>query len=315
MGIALCCTVLAAPLSVSAVQLHYNFPLRPDFVVDAGGTPGAGDPDGSSAVLLEVDTQALQLCPSFARLRGLGAPTEVHLHTGEAGVNGPVAAVFDLPPMEGGFVPCVEVASELIDGILANPKAYYIDLHTAEYPDGAVRNQLDLAMCSLVAWTTGDDGGEGGSTPQPFEGEWVQIRGHYFEGAEVAYTLAREAVVVEEGTQVISEGSVFWDWRFTFDHDDSGDWIFSASVPGVGQCEATMPIVVGDALGAPAQPSEAPLLPNTALARPLEAGSAAVGWIAAALAVALGYIIWRRDHGRPIAIRTRRGLPRCAPSR
>ena len=135
------------PQSVSAAQLHYSFPLRPDFVVDAGGSPGAGDPDASASIGLDVDTQALQLCASFGRLNGLGAPTEVHLHTGGAGINGPVAAVFGLPPMEGGFLPCVDVASELIDGILANPKAHYIDLHTAEYPDGAVRNQLDLAMC------------------------------------------------------------------------------------------------------------------------------------------------------------------------
>ena len=208
--------------------------------------------------------------------------------------------------MEGGFLPCVDVASELIDGILANPKAHYIDLHTAEYPDGAVRNQLDLAMCSLVAWTPGNEGGEGGSSPHPFEGEYVQIRGHYFEGAEVAYTLAREGVVVEEGTQVITEWNYAWDWRFTFDHDDSGDWTFSASVRGIGQCEAVMPVVVGDALGAPTQPSEAPVLPNTAVARQMGAEITALGSITAALAVALGYIMWRREHGRPIAIRTRR---------
>jgi hypothetical protein len=37
---------------------------------------------------------------------------------------------------------CLAVDKEKLDPIVANPSAYYVNVHTAEFPGGAVRGQL-----------------------------------------------------------------------------------------------------------------------------------------------------------------------------
>ncbi len=37
---------------------------------------------------------------------------------------------------------CVEADSELIEAILANPEAYYVNIHTVEFPGGALSGSL-----------------------------------------------------------------------------------------------------------------------------------------------------------------------------
>jgi CHRD domain len=37
---------------------------------------------------------------------------------------------------------CTTVQHAVYDEILLNPSAFYVDVHNAEFPDGAVRGQL-----------------------------------------------------------------------------------------------------------------------------------------------------------------------------
>ena len=74
-----------------------------------------------------------------------GKPTAFHIHKGKAGKNGPV--VIDLlsnGKIRGntsfGSVRVKDAA--LLKGIKKNPKNWYANLHTAQFPDGAVRGQL-----------------------------------------------------------------------------------------------------------------------------------------------------------------------------
>jgi hypothetical protein len=66
-----------------------------------------------------------------------------HIHVGEAGVAGDVVVTL-APPDEGGAsAGCVSgVDSALIQAILANPAGYYVNVHTSDFPAGAVRGQL-----------------------------------------------------------------------------------------------------------------------------------------------------------------------------
>jgi hypothetical protein len=61
-----------------------------------------------------------------------------HIHPGVAGVNG--SPVVDFGGSLSGCVSGVDPA--LIGDIIANPSAYYFNVHTAEFPGGAVRGQL-----------------------------------------------------------------------------------------------------------------------------------------------------------------------------
>ncbi|WP_344495286.1 CHRD domain-containing protein [Nonomuraea monospora] len=69
---------------------------------------------------------------------------------GKTGVNGPV--VIDLlsnGDLRGNFASgSVRVKSSLLRDIKAKRKNWYINLHTGEFPDGAVRGQLDSASHS-----------------------------------------------------------------------------------------------------------------------------------------------------------------------
>jgi hypothetical protein len=64
-----------------------------------------------------------------------------HIHRGAAGVAGPVVVPLD-PPAGGKSTGCPTVAKEVADEIMANPSNFYVNVHTAEHPAGAIRGQL-----------------------------------------------------------------------------------------------------------------------------------------------------------------------------
>jgi hypothetical protein len=121
--------------------------------VNDDGQDGAGDPNAKgTASFLVADEQTL--CYGFA-IRGADDPAAVHIHKGNAGENGDIVIPFDNPPKDANGQPAgdpgassgcktLEEQSELdaLRRILTNPKGYYVNIHTASFPDGAVRGQL-----------------------------------------------------------------------------------------------------------------------------------------------------------------------------
>jgi CHRD domain len=111
--------------------------------VPTPGGPAVGDQDGSATGLVRVHGDRV----TFAlRYQAIGAPTLAHIHQGRAGVNGPVkVGLFASPLPEtvtaaaGGTT--VENRS-VADAIRANPRGFYFNVHTKEFPGGAVRGQL-----------------------------------------------------------------------------------------------------------------------------------------------------------------------------
>ncbi|GAA4189228.1 hypothetical protein GCM10022252_25780 [Streptosporangium oxazolinicum] len=81
----------------------------------------------------------------FVQWKRTAKPSAFHIHRGKAGTNGPV--VIDL--LSNGrirgntsFGSVVVKDSSLLRGIKSNPKNWYANLHTKQFPDGAVRGQL-----------------------------------------------------------------------------------------------------------------------------------------------------------------------------
>ena len=66
--------------------------------------------------------------------------TAAHIHSAPAGTNGPVVVDFNLP--SNGTSGCVDTDSSVINEILADLEAFYVNVHTETFPDGAVRGQL-----------------------------------------------------------------------------------------------------------------------------------------------------------------------------
>ena len=95
-----------------------------------------GDPKAKGFVGVDLDKGEGQVCIEYG-FDGLAEPTAMHIHEGEAGQAGD--PVVDLP-LHGG---CVEADPSLIEDIADDPAAYYVNVHTEKYPDGAIRAQLE----------------------------------------------------------------------------------------------------------------------------------------------------------------------------
>ena len=105
----------------------------------ATGTPDAGDTDGRGMAILHVRGNN-ELCLTLV-VSNTAPITSAHLHGGPAGVAGPVVAAFEEPTGRPS-APCLTVPDQLIDEIRSDPGRYYVDVHTTEHPDGALRGQL-----------------------------------------------------------------------------------------------------------------------------------------------------------------------------
>lgn len=109
--------------------------------VDANGRRGAGDPDGRGSFTAIVDDG--RLCYGLT-VKNIDAPVGAHIHKARPNRNGPVVVPLTQPSSgdPGASSGCVNVDADLARAILKRPHAYYVNVHTAAFPGGAVRGQL-----------------------------------------------------------------------------------------------------------------------------------------------------------------------------
>jgi hypothetical protein len=86
------------------------------------------------------------LCVTL-QVDNLAGASAAHIHLGQATFNGAIQVTLPAPsaPLAGNpgvSAGCIAVAAALIAAIRANPGNYYINVHNATFPDGAVRGQL-----------------------------------------------------------------------------------------------------------------------------------------------------------------------------
>jgi hypothetical protein len=106
----------------------------------AAEVPGPADPDGSGTARITVNPGQGEICYDLA-VSNIAPATAAHIHEAPAGVAGPVVVPLS-PPTDGSSSDCASVSRELAKEIIQNPSEYYINVHNAEFPAGAVRGQL-----------------------------------------------------------------------------------------------------------------------------------------------------------------------------
>ena len=111
----------------------------------AAEVPGPGDPDGAGTATIRLNQGKNQVCYEL-RVSNIAAATLAHIHSGGPTVAGPVVITLT-PPTNGSSSGCVEnVDPEVIKQLRQKPGDYYVNIHNADFPDGAVRGQLAKGM-------------------------------------------------------------------------------------------------------------------------------------------------------------------------
>ena len=134
--------VLAFPGVVLAGGRPFTTTLTGEAEVTAEGVPNQGDLDGEGTAHITLNQGQGEVCfeihVSDITLPAIGA----HIHVGASTTTGGVVVGL-IPPDESGHSSgCVSADPDLIKAIRQNPENYYVNVHTTDFPAGALRGQL-----------------------------------------------------------------------------------------------------------------------------------------------------------------------------
>ena len=153
----LCATLLVLSSSLRAASITFSINATGAKEVNAAGVPDQGDPDGSAIGTLLLDngtgsgTTGLavfnlnlsNLDPATVDLTGH------HIHQAPATTTGSIVVNFGDPDAIRSGTTLTGTITGLpaatITAIFANPSGFYYNLHNAQFPAGAVRDQLSAS--------------------------------------------------------------------------------------------------------------------------------------------------------------------------
>lgn len=119
------------------------------FALTGEQVPGGGDPNGRAQAGLRLEPEAELVCLRSMWRRLAGEVTAIHLHRGPEGQTGPhhidLLDKVSLAGEDNRVEFCVKVAggADRIQEAVDDPGGFYLNIHTTDYPQGAVRGQLD----------------------------------------------------------------------------------------------------------------------------------------------------------------------------
>jgi hypothetical protein len=105
-----------------------------------------GSPAGHGIVNVTLSASKGTVCWTFEGVTGIDKPTAAHIHKAPPGKAGPVVVPFGGTYKAKG---CQTAAKSLINAIESAPNSYYVNVHTAKYPAGAIRGQLVAGMVHM----------------------------------------------------------------------------------------------------------------------------------------------------------------------
>jgi len=132
---------LVASLTLAGVVQAAETTLTADL---AGVTEGEnpGNPDGSGSASVVLDPETGEACWELSA-EDIGPVLQSHIHVGAAGVSGGVEVPLDVDGFDGTSEGCTEdVEADVLQAIIDEPAGYYVNLHTEDFPAGAIRGQL-----------------------------------------------------------------------------------------------------------------------------------------------------------------------------
>ena len=140
---ALVTLALAGAASAARIDVadHGGRPFSTE-LTGAAEVPGPGDPDGTGTATITVNPGQEEVCWEI-KAEDITLPaTGAHIHEGPAGTAGGVVVALSAPDASGFSSGCTTVEREEALDILKNPENYYVNVHTSDFPGGAIRGQL-----------------------------------------------------------------------------------------------------------------------------------------------------------------------------
>ncbi|MGH6785435.1 MAG: CHRD domain-containing protein [Novosphingobium sp.] len=135
-------TLAAATLALGAVAVTAADGGRKlsTELTGADEVPGPGDPDGTGSFAARLNYGQARLCYDLS-VSGIDPASMAHVHRGADGIAGPVVIGLSAPT-SGSSSGCADITRTLAEDLLKNPDGFYVNVHNAAYPGGAVRGQL-----------------------------------------------------------------------------------------------------------------------------------------------------------------------------
>jgi hypothetical protein len=137
--------VLAAPVSADASLAAT--------LTGAEEVPGPGDAGGSGTAAVGITTASGEICVTLEWTISDGTASAAHIHQAPDGTAGPVVLPLFTTPDDNGFFQDCFTDMTLAPLLEATPANYYVNIHSATYPDGAVRGQLAVAPAATASPT------------------------------------------------------------------------------------------------------------------------------------------------------------------
>jgi hypothetical protein len=140
-----------APTATETVELrvvpgaeHGGRPLTTPMTQEVTTVPPwEGDPDGTGSALITVNLGQREICWQLSVSDITLPATAAHIHRAPPSVRGDIVVFLTAPNATGAAVGCAsELNGDLLQDILVSPESYYVNVHTTDFPPGAIRGQL-----------------------------------------------------------------------------------------------------------------------------------------------------------------------------
>ncbi len=147
-GLALALVLGGSVRSVVAAPSLATMELSAKLIGGAEEVPDPGDPDGTGTSTVTLNTDSGQVTFTI-NVSNITLPAAAaHIHEAPRRVAGGVVVPLSAPDASGAASGSAPADAALMQRIMANPAGFYVNVHTSDFPAGAVRGQLAAARGS-----------------------------------------------------------------------------------------------------------------------------------------------------------------------
>jgi len=105
-------------------------------------TGGAGDPDGTGTADVIVNVGQQRICWDIT-VHNIADPMRAHIHHAPALQNGAIVVpFFEATNVDLNDCTTTLLDRDLLKDIIQHPQDYYVNVHNADFPGGAIRGQM-----------------------------------------------------------------------------------------------------------------------------------------------------------------------------